>query len=157
MFSFFKKEIKPEYNIVVVDDNKFMRESVKMLFKTNYPEFNVKYFKDAYSCLEYINKRTHKKDRIGLAIIDWFLPEMNGDLLSVLIKDSDYEVVSFLYTASDDMLTEYLKAYKFDAMFLKQNGKCVDRMMSQYVDYLDGKIKKEDFVGDITRNLIKKQ
>ncbi|MBN2058055.1 MAG: sigma-54-dependent Fis family transcriptional regulator [Candidatus Saganbacteria bacterium] len=86
-----KKDKQPKANILVVDDEKSMRESMAMLLSENY---NVKLAKSGKEAIEVVRNQP-----IDLVLLDIRLPEIDGIEVLKLIKGHDDSIEVIMVTA----------------------------------------------------------
>ncbi|MHC1683138.1 MAG: response regulator [Clostridiaceae bacterium] len=100
-------------NILIVDDNENHRKSVSSYFKDS--GLNVFESKDASSAITTILSSANTENKIGLAIIDYEMPDMNGYELATTLK-----TIPFAKDIKLILLTSV--AEKIDSKSIKENG-----------------------------------
>ncbi len=86
-----KSKKRSKANVLIVDDEKSMRESMEMLLKE---EYNVKTAKSGREAISHI-----KNQRIDLVLLDIRLPEIDGIEVLKLIKSHDDSIEVIMVTA----------------------------------------------------------
>ena len=110
-----------KYNIIIVDNNKVTLEKIKNFFSESIT-LNIFTFSDPNKALKNFRKKINSKNKYDLAIIDWNMPTITGDILSVLMKTEDPSIKTVLYTGSqDNCFLTHFKSYKFDEILSKSN------------------------------------
>lgn len=108
--------------IFAVDDNKKTLELIRLFFYENYKNIDLDIYSDPLLAYKRFKKQFYIKP-YDLAIIDWKMPKITGECLSVMLKDVDPNIKTVLYTgSSDDMFLKHLHVYKLDAILNKKLG-----------------------------------
>lgn len=107
-----------ENNIILIDDSKTFVSAFSQILKKCIDNVKITTFTCPEKALEYIKKNKNYK----LAILDWEMPGVTGDVLSVILKECIPQIKTMLITAStDDIFTKRLSNYKFDSIMKKSD------------------------------------
>jgi len=120
MIKFLKTKLStPKYHIVIVDDDSLVLKLSIERIKRSFTGIKVSTFNCPQKALKYSNVQKMKGEKVDLFLIDWMMPIITGDMLSILVKELFTESYVFLYTLSTDIIREHLGSYKIDLLFDK--------------------------------------
>lgn len=85
--------------ILIVDDDRMMREFAKVVINRNFPSFQVETREDGKLGLEFFEQQAH---RIALILTDFRMPNMNGLELVKAIREKNKEVGIILASGDDN-------------------------------------------------------
>lgn len=124
--------------IFAVDNNPFVLSTIQKYFDKN-KNVQLDIFTDSTIAYKTFKKKFKTSDKYCLAIIDWNMPKITGELLSVMLKEIDPKIKTVLYTGSnDEVFLKHLHHYKFDAILNKKEGiqvlKEVSKLLTLSVD-----------------------
>ena len=109
--------------IFAVDNNPTILMSIRKYFDGKNKNVFLDTFTDPTVALDAFKKELKTKQKYTLAIIDWDMPKITGELLSVMLKDIDPDIKTVLYTGSnDDIFLKHFHHYKFDAVLNEKSG-----------------------------------
>lgn len=128
--------MNPVIEIVAIDDNAETLHILKKHFDVKYPEFKIHIFSDGNKCLHMIRKG---KINPKAAIVDRYMPNLPGNVLSLMIKTEFPEICTILYTAECQLtVPSDVACYKFDYAV----EKATDGQFERIANYIKGWVNK---------------
>jgi CheY-like chemotaxis protein len=111
------------HNVLVVDDNINTLKGISEYFETHKEHIQLDTFNDPIIALEEFKHKINTKNEYELAILDWKMPRLTGDMMSVILKELCPGIKTILYTgSSDEIFLKHMYCYKFDAIYRKKEG-----------------------------------
>jgi DNA-binding NtrC family response regulator len=121
-----------DIKIVAVDDNKVTTSIISKHLQKKHG-VRIRTFNSPIKCLYYIRSQVKRGNAPDAVIIDRMMPDIPGDMLSVMIKEVSTKILNILHTGTDPEFIETdKKCYKFDAAY-KKNGTMV---LDEIVDFV---------------------
>jgi CheY-like chemotaxis protein len=115
--------------LVAVDDNHVTAKIISKYLRKKH-NVRIRTFTNPRKCLYYIRSQVKKGDAPDAIIIDRMMPDIPGDMLSMLIKDVSNKILNILHTGTDPQFIEAdKKSYKFDAAYQKNGTIALDEIV----------------------------
>jgi len=108
--------------VLLVDDDPIFLKLFSIYFKENFPNFNIIKTTSPIEALKIFRNKIKKKTPITFSVIDWKMPEITGEFLSVMFKKESDKIKTVLLTgSSDSVFLKHFSAYKFDLILSKRD------------------------------------
>lgn len=121
ILSWFFNERPQISRVLVIDSDPAVGKDVERLLEGH--DVIIDFFQDPEEGLASFKKMVGTGERYSMAIIDWKMPKITGELLSVLLKRYDPSVQTILYTKDFDPLSfKHFRCYDVDLILHKEHG-----------------------------------
>lgn len=110
-------------NIFAVDDNINTLKGISKYFEQFNNTIHLDTYHDPIVALEAFKNKLNTSESYELAILDWSMPRLTGEILSVILKEYNPKIKTVLFTGSDhDIFLNHMDCYKIDNIYKKRSG-----------------------------------
>ena len=114
--------MRKKINILVVDDDKLFLKIFCRYLEKKFSNCIIRKTESPIDAIEIVTKQSKKSDPIHLAILDWKMPEISGEFLSVFLKEIDPKITNIMLTSCSSEEYKHFSTFKFDKILSKGIG-----------------------------------
>jgi CheY-like chemotaxis protein len=110
-------------NIALIDDDRLILKLVKKSIEREIKDCNIDTYLDPKYALENMVKMYKSGEKTyNLAIVDWMMPSMSGEILTFLLKQNIPSLKVILFTGSaNDVFLKKMFIYNVDSVVTKDS------------------------------------